>query len=154
MKYRTVIGCAIAVALVSPAVRAQDAVAPASGQKTLAATMNVYVFPQKGQTADLQSTDESACYGWAVQNTGTDPFQLQKQAEAQQQQAEQATAAAGAVGTGAGARGAVRGAAAGALMSAASKTRVIPAVERGCAEGSVIDRGRESMGVGGWAGVC
>ena len=39
-------------------------------------------------------------------------------------------------------------------MSAVSKTRVIPAIERGCAESSVIDRGRESMGVGGWAGVC
>ena len=118
MKYRTVIGCVIAVALVSPAVPAQDAVAPASGQKTLAATMNVYVFPQKGQAADQQSTDESACYGWAVQNTGTDPFQLQKQAETQEQQADQAQAQAATVGTGAGAAGAVRGAAGGALIGA------------------------------------
>ena len=118
MTYRTVIGCVIVVALVSPAVRAQDAVAPASGQKTLAATMNVYVFPQKGQAADQQSTDEAACYEWAVQNTGTDPFQLQQQAQTQGQQADQAQAQAATVGTGAGAAGAVRGAAGGALIGA------------------------------------
>ena len=62
--------------------------------KTLASTMDVYVFPQKGQAASQQSQDESACYTWAVQNTGTDPFQLAKQAEAQQQQAASAQASA------------------------------------------------------------
>jgi hypothetical protein len=118
MKFRVFFVGVVALSLAASAAVAQQTVAPASGQKTLAATMNVYVFPNQGQTAEQQSTDESACYSWAVQNTGTDPFQLQKQAEAQQQQAEQATAAAGAVGTGAGARGAVRGAAGGALIGA------------------------------------
>ena len=116
MKYRTCIGCMVAAAVIVPAIQAQDAVTPASGQKTLAATMNVYVFPKTGQTSEQQSTDEAACYDWAEQNTGTDPFHLQKQAQVQQGQAEQAAAAAGAAGTGAGARGAVRGAAAGALI--------------------------------------
>ena len=118
MKSGVIIVGIVALSLAASAAVAQQTVAPASGQKTLAATMNVYVFPNKGQTAEQQSTDESACYSWAVQNTGTDPFQLQKQAEAQQQQAGQATAAAGAVGTGAGAAGAVRGAAAGTVIGA------------------------------------
>ena len=47
-------------------------------QKSLAATMNVYVFPTKGQTAEQQSTDEASCYNWAVQNTGSDPLMLIK----------------------------------------------------------------------------
>ena len=42
--------------------------------------MNVYVFPTQGQASSQQSKDEAECYTWAVQNTGTDPFQLQKQA--------------------------------------------------------------------------
>jgi pyruvate/2-oxoglutarate dehydrogenase complex dihydrolipoamide acyltransferase (E2) component len=61
-----------------------------SGHKTLAATLNVYAFPQKGQTAEQQSIDESDCYQWAVTNSGSDPFQVSKQAEAQKQQAQQA----------------------------------------------------------------
>ena len=50
-------------------------------QKSLAATLETYVFPTEGQTPEQQSTDEAACYNWAVENTGTDPFQLQKQAQ-------------------------------------------------------------------------
>jgi len=90
--------------------------APPSGQKTLAATMNVYVFPTKGQTPDVQSQDEASCYNWAVQNTGTDPFELSKQAQSQAQQSEQAKQQAAQVGQGAGAGGAVKGAAVGALI--------------------------------------
>jgi len=90
--------------------------APPSGQKTLAATMNVYVFPTTGQTPEVQSQDEAACYGWAVQNVGTDPFELSKQAQDQAQQTEQAKQQAAQVGQGAGAQGALRGAARGALI--------------------------------------
>jgi hypothetical protein len=85
-------------------------------QKTLAATMNVHVFPAEGQAPDQQSKDEAECYNWAVNNTGTDPFDLQKQAQQQQQQSEQAKQQAQQAGTGAGARGAVGGAATGALV--------------------------------------
>ena len=86
--------------------------ASASGQKTLAATMNVYVFPTTGQTPEVQSQDEVTCYNWAVQNVGTDPFDLSKQAQAQTQQTEQAKQQAAQVGQGAGAAG---GAAAGMI---------------------------------------
>ena len=91
-------------------------VASPTGQKTLAATMNVYVFPTGGQTSEQQAKNEGECYNWAVQNTGTDPFQLAKQAELQKQQSAQAEQQAKEVGTGAGATGAVRGAARGALI--------------------------------------
>jgi hypothetical protein len=70
------------LALGAPLAWAQQA---PTGQKTLAATMNVYAFPQKGQAPEQQSQDEAACYQWATQNTGTDPFELQKQAAAQAQ---------------------------------------------------------------------
>jgi hypothetical protein len=85
-------------------------------QKTLAATMSVHVFPAEGQAADQQSKDEAECYNWAVNNTGTDPFDLSKQAQQQQQQTEQQKEQAKQAGQGAGARGAVGGAAAGALV--------------------------------------
>ena len=58
--------------------------------KTLASTMNIYVFPTKGQPADQQSQDEAGCYSWAVENTGNDPFDLAKKSEADKQQAQQA----------------------------------------------------------------
>ena len=89
---------------------------PAQGQKTLAATMNVYVFPSSGQDSATQSQDEASCYNWAVQNTGTDPFELAKQAQQDQQNAAAAQQQAQQAGQGAGARGAVGGAAAGALV--------------------------------------
>jgi hypothetical protein len=99
-------------------VHAQTQTQPASTQKTLAATMNVYVFPTTGQTANQQSMDEVECYNWAVSNTGTDPFQLQKQAQAQQQQAAAAQQQAAHAGQGSGMKGAAGGAAAGALFGA------------------------------------
>ncbi len=87
-------------------------------QKSLASNIDVYVFPTTGQTAEQQSIDEVACYDWAVQNSGADPFNLQKQAQQQQQQTQQAQQQAQQVGRGAGARGAVGGAAGGALIGA------------------------------------
>ncbi len=103
------------IALIMPLGLAQNTSAP-TGQKTLAATINVYVFPTAGQDSGQQSKDEAECYNWAVQNTGTDPFDLAKQAEQQQQQAAQAAQQAKQVGTGAGAKGAVGGAMMGALI--------------------------------------
>lgn len=84
--------------------------------KTLAATLEVYVFPTEGQTAEIQSTDEAKCYAWAVENAGVDPFALQKQQEAGMQQAAAQQAAAQKAGAGAGAKGALGGAAVGALI--------------------------------------
>ena len=86
------------------------------GQKTLATTINVYVFPTEGQDSGQQSKEEAECYNWAVGSTGSDPFQLAKQAEAAVKTAEQTKQQAQAAGEGAGAKGAVRGAAMGALI--------------------------------------
>jgi hypothetical protein len=113
MKKYTIIVVACAVAtLVAGAVMAQDS----GGQKSLSSSMNVYVFPEKGQDASTQSQEEAACYGWAVDQTGTDPFDLMKQAQQQQAQTDAATQQAQHAADGAGARGAVGGAAAGALI--------------------------------------
>ncbi len=112
MKTRTiVIAATLTLALVAsiPALHAE-------GQKTLAATMDVYVFPTEGQDSSQQSKEEAECYNWAVDNVGTDPFQLSKEAEAAAQQAEQTKQQAAEAGKGAGANGAVKGAAVGALI--------------------------------------
>jgi hypothetical protein len=115
MKYASFFLSIIVLVLILPGAEGQDVAQP-SGQKTLAATMKIYVFPTAGQTPEQQSADEASCYGWAVQNTGTDPFELAKQEQQTKQQAEQAKQQADQVGAGAGAAGAVRGAAAGALI--------------------------------------
>ena len=86
------------------------------GAKTLAATLEVYVFPTEGQAADQQSKDEAECYSFASEQTGVDPFGLDKEVEAAEEQAEQQVAATQDATQGAGARGAVRGAAAGAII--------------------------------------
>lgn len=107
----------VAIGAVSAAAAlAQTAPVGEPSGKPLSATMNVYVFPTTGQTQAQQGTDEAACYTWAVQNAGVDPFQLAKQAQQQQQQATQAKAQAQQAGQGAGAVGAVGGAAVGALI--------------------------------------
>jgi hypothetical protein len=92
--------------------------AQTSKPQTLASTMDIYVFPTKGQTASKQSTDEVECYNWAAKTTGTDPFQLTKRQQQQQQQAQASKQAASQTGTGWGARGAAGGAAGGALIGA------------------------------------
>jgi hypothetical protein len=91
-------------------------IAPASSGKSLAATLNVYAFPTKGQSSSQQSEDEAACYQYAVQQTGVNPFQVQQQATANQQQAAAAQQQAAQAGQGGAAKGAVGGAAVGALI--------------------------------------
>jgi hypothetical protein len=124
-----------------PTAQAQEAAQP-SGQQTLAATMKIYVFPTQGQTPEQQSADEASCYGWAVENTGTDPFELAKQAQAQQQQAEQAQQQAATVGHGSGAAGAVRGAAVGALVGEIADNDAGKGAAYGAAVGAVAGRRR------------
>ena len=134
----TLIGLAVAGLAATPL----HAVESASGQKTLAATINVYVFPTKGQTPEEQSQQEAECYSWAVQNTGTDPFELSKQAEQQKQQAAQAEQQAKQVGQGAGARGAVGGAAAGALIGEIASDDAGKGAAYGAAAGLIVGRRR------------
>ncbi|MCI0516304.1 MAG: glycine zipper family protein [Woeseiaceae bacterium] len=130
-------GLLLAAGLTGP-VSAQE---PAQ-QKSLASTLNVYVFPSAGQAADQQSKDEAECFQWATTNTGVDPFNLSKetaaaeqQAQAQQQQTQQAT-------QGAGAKGAVKGAAAGALIGEIASDDAGEGAAWGAAAGAVAARRR------------
>ena len=112
---------------------------PASG-KTLAATMNVYAFPQAGQAADKQSKDEADCYGWATSNTGSDPFALSKQQAAQQQQTQQQVQQAKSASQGAGAKGAAGGAMAGAVIGEIANDDAGQGAAWGAALGAVSAR--------------
>ena len=120
----------------------QPATSQPTQQKSLAATMDVYVFPTEGQTSQQQSTDEAACYNWAVQNTGSDPFALQKQSQQEQQQAAQTQQQIAQAGKGAGAAGAVGGAAAGALIGEIAGHDAGAAAGWGALAGAVIARRR------------
>jgi len=120
--------------------------APPSGQKSLAATLEVYVFPAEGQDASLQSQDEAACYGWAVENTGSDPFDLAKTAEQQAAQADAATQQAAQSTQGAGVKGAVGGAAVGALIGEIADDDAGKGAAYGAATGAVVSRRRARRG--------
>jgi len=112
---RTAFLMIVSILLLVPLAHAQDVEAP-SGQKTLAASMDVYAFPKEGQSSSQQSKDEAACYSWAESNTGNDPFDLSKQAQAQAGEAAAAQQEVAQAGKGAGAKGAFVGAAGGALI--------------------------------------
>ena len=108
--------------------------------QSLASTMDVYVFPTEGQDSSQQSKDEATCYDWAVNNVGTDPFELEDQDEVTEQQAQQAHQAAEQAGQGSGAHGAVRGAAKGALIGEIANDDASEGAAWGAAAGMV--RGR------------
>ena len=114
--------------------------AHAQSGKTLASTMDVFVFPTEGQASDQQSQDEAACYEWATSNTGSDPFALAKQEQANEQQAQAEMQAAEQTGQGAGAGGALKGAAAGALIGEIANDDAGKGAAYGAAAGVV--RGR------------
>jgi hypothetical protein len=111
-----------------------------NGQKTLAATMGVYVYPTKGQTPEQQSMEEVECYNWAVDQTKTDPFELAKQAEQQKQQAQAAQQQVDEAGKGAGAKGAVAGAAAGAVIGEIASDDAGKGAAYGAAAGGIAAR--------------
>lgn len=108
--------------------------------KSLASSMDVYVFPKDGQQAEQQSKDEYACYEWATSNVGSDPFELSKQKAAQAEETEKAKAAAEQTGKGAGARGAIRGAAAGAVIGEIVDDDASDGAEIGAAAGAISAR--------------
>jgi hypothetical protein len=116
MRIRPILTCMTA-AMVFSGAQAQN-IAPPTGTKSLAATLSVYAFPGAGQAATQQAQDESDCYKWAEQETGNDPFQLDKQFAQQQQQAAQQAQQAQQATSGAGAKGALGGAAGGAAIGA------------------------------------
>ena len=127
--------CALAVPLVASA---QTEV------KTVAGSLDVFVFPADNQTAEQQAQDEGTCYQWAATNTGTDPNAIAQQQQANQQQAQAEQQAAQATGQnatkGAGARGAVRGAAAGAVIGEIASDDAGKGAAWGAAAGAVSGR--------------
>jgi len=110
--------------------------------KSLASTLEVYVFPADGQAADQQSKDEAECYSWAASNTGSDPFELQKQDAAVTAQAEQQVAQTQAATQGSGAKTAVKGAAAGALIGEVTGGDAGDSAAIGAAAGAIAGRRR------------
>jgi hypothetical protein len=114
--------------------------ADAPADQSLASTLNVYVFPSQGQAAEQQSQDEAACYQWAVQNSGIDPFELEKQQQQQQQQAAAQQQQIQSSTRGAGVKGAVGGAAAGALIGEIASDDAGEGAAYGAAAGAVIAR--------------
>ncbi len=111
-------------------------------QKTLSSTMNIYVFPTKGQPSDQQSQDEAECYNWAVNQTGSDPFDLTKQAQQAQAQTDQAKQSVEGSSKGSGAAGAVGGAAAGAVIGKIVSDDAGKGAAYGAAAGAIRGRRR------------
>ena len=110
--------------------------------KTLASTLEVYVFPADGQAADQQSKDEVQCYDWAATNTGSDPFDLAQQIEQQQAQTDAQVDQAQGATQGAGARGAAKGALAGAVVGEIADDDAGKGAAIGAAGGAVVSRRR------------
>ena len=90
------------------------------------ASAQQFVYPAKGQSPQQQQRDESECYSWAVQQTGTDPAKAAPPAKPP-------TTATGTT-PGAGARGAVRGAIVGEVVGGDAGA--------GVAAGAVAARGQ------------
>lgn len=90
---------------------------------TISAQSNVFVYPQKGQSAAQQAQDESECRTWAQQQ------QSANQAEPQGQAGPDGTRVRGA------ARGAAAGATIGAISGDAGKGAAIGAAGGGMAAG-------------------
>jgi hypothetical protein len=86
---------------------------PAPAAKPLSASLEMVVFPAKGQTAQQQSQDEGECYAWSQGQPGVDP--MTPSPAAAQAAAAPATPS-GPVADGSRVAGAVRGAAAGAVI--------------------------------------
>lgn len=86
---------------------------------------DLYIYPNKGQSAEKQSRDRYECHTWAVQQTGVDPTRVQASAPPPPPPS-------GGIFKGA-ARGAAVGAVGGAIAGDAGKGAAI-----GAASGGVI----------------
>jgi hypothetical protein len=139
---RTTTILATAALLFSSSVPGPAQTSTQTTEKSLAATLGVYVFPQEGQNAQAQSKAEADCYAWAVQQTGSDPFAAAKNQQAAQQQAAAQQQQIAQSGQGAGAKGAVGGAAAGALIGEIASDDAGEGAAWGAAIGAVGARRR------------
>ena len=132
---RNVKGIAVLMAIaIAPTAWAQQPAQPATGFMT-GAQLGLYVFPAKDQTPAQQSTDEQACYTWAVEQSKYNPItDGSPNKDSAAVAAANATAAAtqGAAVQGA-AKGAVVGVAVGAIAGDAGEGAAIGAVAGGVA---------------------
>jgi hypothetical protein len=113
---------------------------------SLSATMDVHVFPREGQDEVQQSMDEAECYSWAADRTGTDPFELARQAEDQLAADDQAMGQAQSAGQGSTGRAAAGGAVAGGLIGGvfgSGKNSGLKGAAAGAATGAIIGNSRK-----------
>jgi len=88
-------------------------------QSNISGSLNMYVFPAKGQDKETQDKDEMDCYKWAVEQSGIDPI------NPPEVQADPDAGSGAVVGTAA--RGAAAGAAVGAITGNAGQGAAIGA---------------------------
>jgi hypothetical protein len=90
-----------------------------------------YIFPNNGQSDEQQQQDEYSCHSWAVDETGFDPTVVQTPAPATTSEPAQQGRKRG---------GALRGAAAGALIAEIGGNDVSNGAAKGAAVGVVSNR--------------
>ena len=90
--------------------------------QSIAKGLGMYIFPSNGQDQVTQDADESACYKWAIQQTGYDPLNPPTVHAAQVDTSPDGAAVRGA------ARGAAGGAAIGAIAGDTGEGAAIGAV--------------------------
>jgi hypothetical protein len=110
--------------------------------QSLASAIGASVFPGDNQDSAQQSKDEAECYSWAENNSGVDPFDMQKKQDAQDQQTEEQLAAAEQAQGGG---GVVKGAAAGAIVGEIAGNDVGHSAAVGAAIGGVANRRRNKQ---------
>jgi hypothetical protein len=92
----------------------------AANQQSLSSSLGLHAFPAKDQTPQQRQTDESACYGWAKQDSGFDPIAAGSNAVASGYSAPPADS-----GVRSAAAGAAGGATTGAIAGNAGKGAAI-----------------------------
>lgn len=91
---------------------------------------DLYVYPQKEQSAEQTDKDKHECYGWAKENTGFDPMAAPKASTPAPKVEEK---------RGGALKGAAAGAVAGKVLGSSSKT-----TKRSAAAGTVVGGGRQA----------
>ena len=120
---------------------AAPATTPAAG--SLSSSLGVYVFPAKKQTAEQQSSDEGACFGWAKSQAGIDPMAIKPHTQATPQQTPPPEQAASGARAGGAVKGAAGGAAIGAIAGDAGKGAAAGAVAGTMAGGAQKRRAQQ-----------
>src|SRR5258705_13135758 len=90
---------------------------PAPTSQLPSSALGMIVYPAKGQTKEVQLTDEQGCYAWAKEQTGIDPAAVKANPDSAAKAAGAATADAT---TGAAVKGAAKSALGGAAVRASA----------------------------------